>query len=61
MFRLTIRTENDAFSPPDAGPELARILRRLAGQLDALPLDGTTGGRVLDVNGNVVGEWEYRP
>lgn len=64
MIRVTISTENAAFQP-FPGQEAARLLRRLADRLD-----GTTGpeldhridgGKLLDVNGNTVGEWESVP
>jgi hypothetical protein len=54
MFRLTIETDNAAFE--DDG-ELARILRRLADKVDAVPA-GWDHGNVMDTNGNNVGEWE---
>lgn len=53
MFRLEIATDNDAFTDDNARAEVARILRRLADNVEA----GATDGHVRDVNGNRVGTW----
>jgi len=53
MFTLTIKTDNEAFQP-DAGPELARILRGLADDLDA-GSGNITAAPLFDANGNRVG------
>lgn len=52
MFKLTIKTDNEAFSE-DPGYEIARILKKIAQKLE----DGDTNGPVMDVNGNKVGQW----
>jgi hypothetical protein len=52
-FRLQITTDNDAFSG-DPGPELARILRRVAKDVDE---QGDTQGVCMDMNGNRVGSF----
>lgn len=55
-FRLTINTDNSAFSGDDYGPELARILRNIAQRLEdagSIP-DGIDCG-ILDSNGNRCG------
>lgn len=61
MFTLTIRTDNSAFLGPDEdedpGPEVARILREIAGDLDA---GGPTEGAIVDSSGNKVGSWTLR-
>jgi len=50
MFTLQIETANAAFDgAPDE--EVARILRRVASQIES----GYTDGRCKDVNGNSVG------
>lgn len=54
-FSLTINTENAAFDD-DAGAELARILRDLAGRLELGP-GPQNDGRLRDGNGNTVGAW----
>lgn len=56
-FSLTINTDNAAFDDDDAGPELARILRRLADTLDARIDARWNTGNVMDANGNNVGAW----
>ena len=71
MFKLQINTGNAAFHPYsdaeeltdqdlcEAGPELARILRKLADALE----DGTADAAevLTDYNGNRVGLSEYTP
>lgn len=53
---LNIETDNAAFEGAERGPELARILRKLADQLDADD-NGRDGyeWHLSDVNGNKVG------
>ncbi len=52
-FKLTIDISNDAFQP-DSGPELVRILREVANQVEY----GLSDARgVYDINGNKIGEW----
>ena len=53
MFKLTINTDNDAFST-DAAAEIAEILGKVAHKLMATEEDG---GNVYDSNGNKVGAW----
>jgi hypothetical protein len=53
--KIEINLNNDAFQP-SAGPELARILRNLAQDLDDYP--DALGIGVMDVNGNTVGNLE---
>ena len=53
--KIEINLDNDAFQP-SAGPELARILRNLAQDLDDYP--DAFGIGVMDVNGNTVGNFE---
>jgi hypothetical protein len=53
--KIEINLNNDAFQP-SAGPELARILRNLAQDLDDYP--DALGVSVMDVNGNTVGSLE---
>ena len=54
MFTLKINTDNAAFE--DAGPEVARILRDLARQIETEA--GEASGRLRDLNGNTVGEYK---
>jgi hypothetical protein len=56
-MKVTITTGNDAMTTPD---DLARALKRLADTLrgSGETLDEVlTEGRILDDNGNVVGNW----
>ena len=61
---LEIGLENAAFEVEGgfgdqvSGREVARILRRLAGRLDVLPLVEGDGDGLRDINGNTVGLWE---
>lgn len=55
MFVLKMRTANAAFTEyGDPAPEVARLLRATADRVEA----GHDEGRLRDVNGNRVGEWE---
>ena len=53
--KIEINLDNDAFQP-SAGPELARILRNLANDLDEHP--DACEIVVVDINGNSVGHFE---
>lgn len=63
-FTLRIATDNAAFTDNGTGMEVARILRKLADDID---YDGTmayeiasgpASGNLYDLNGNRVGSWE---
>ena len=63
MFVLEIETDSDAFvgdplgeflSCPDPGPEVVRILRDIAAQIERSGIDTRY---VRDVNGNTVGSY----
>lgn len=54
-FTLTIRLDNAAFDD-DESSEVARILTQLAAYLRCAPLDYAHSRRLMDINGNVVGE-----
>lgn len=55
-FTLTIRLDNAAFDD-DESSEVARILTQLAAHLRSAPeLDYAHSRRLMDINGNVVGE-----
>jgi len=58
MIYINIETDNDAFADSNLGPEVARILRKLAGQIEADPYQD--GRRLMDVNGNRVGDMSIR-
>ena len=55
-FVLAVRFGNAAFE--DDPGELARILRRLATQIDDSPPRTLDAGALLDTNGNTVGSWD---
>jgi len=50
--KITVKMDNAAFTD-DPGAELARILRDLAKHIE----NGDTGRRLMDGNGNRVGEF----
>jgi hypothetical protein len=50
---VNIDMDNAAFADCPA-TEAARILRRIAKKME----EGEDGGKVMDVNGNSVGNWE---
>lgn len=61
IFKLTIRTDNVAFTDA-GGSELARILRRIADDVQdfTLPLEVNIKTQsMLDINGNRVGGWSW--
>ena len=55
-FTLNIETTNDAFRP-DPEAEIARLLRETAKRV----ANGNYAGRLLDYNGNRVGEFRLDP
>ena len=56
MLEIRVETGNAAFgdTPEEALAESARILRVVAGGMEA----GSLSGAVQDANGNTVGKWE---
>lgn len=55
-FHLRINTGNAAFADGDHGPELARILRRIADRLESAgSIPDGIDGNVTDINGNRCG------
>ena len=52
MFKVHIKTDNDAFSGDNYYPELARILRKIADDADKCLLKI----KYNDINGNPVAE-----
>ena len=57
MFKLTIDTDNEQFASPYTGSALAAILIETAHRL----AQGSTGGRIMDDNGNDVGRFRLIP
>lgn len=56
-FTLQMKTGNAAFSDEDGGDrgsEIGRILREAADTVEG----GRTSGKLIDINGNIVGEWD---
>ena len=53
---ITLNTDNAAFED-DPGAEVARILKRLAGELEGVTLDAGDYAKLLDSNGNTVGRY----
>lgn len=56
-IRININMDGDAFTG-DGMSELHRILHKLAGHIGELGLDGAPR-RLMDVNGNTVGVWDW--
>ena len=58
MFTLKIKTDNAAF---EESPELSRLLRELAERFEQRggPNKGDRG-LILDVTGNLVGNWKQK-
>lgn len=55
---ITINCDNDAFgNGPDKGTEIARILEKLADKLKYQDPSEYAGIKLLDINGNSVGEF----
>ena len=59
MFTLTIDTANAAFEGYDFGPELARILRNVADQVDGMGHARIKTQSIFDYNGNRVGGYKH--
>jgi cytochrome c-type biogenesis protein CcmH/NrfF len=53
-FILNMNCDNAAFEEPSI--EISRILRKVAGQIEA----GQEAGQIIDVNGNSVGEFHLQ-
>lgn len=54
MFKLTIETDNADFED-DEGRTISVLLATIAAKL----LDGERAGRILDANGNAVGDFTF--
>jgi len=55
MFKLKFDTDNDAFAPAP-GFEIQRILKKIAQRA----VDKEIGGKIMDINGNTIGDWEFK-
>lgn len=56
-FELKIKCDNAAFQDGACSDEIARILRKMAEKIEAYGPTEIVAGRVLDSNGNVVGNY----
>lgn len=54
MLKIEFTTSNNAFSEGDY--ETVRILREITNDI----FDGFKSGIILDINGNKIGEWDYK-
>lgn len=59
-FKVVIECENDAFQGDFLGVEAGRILQQLGDATVESALRPGDEGRLLDVNGNTVGWWNYK-
>jgi hypothetical protein len=62
VVTMTMRTA--AFFDPEGGIdglEPARILHKLADDIEAIGVTGGEAGVLLDLNGNTVGAWRITP
>jgi hypothetical protein len=57
MFKVSFKISNDAFKNGYGREETARVLRKIAEQVET----GYNGKKVIDVNGNTVGAWSVIP
>jgi len=57
MFTLKIDLGNDAMGTPR---DVAFVLKKLAKKLDDMgePFASVDGGKIMDANGNSVGQWD---
>lgn len=58
---MTLSLDNAAFEDCGAGRELARILRKLAGQVESWPGVNTFSLSAMDFNGNKIGTFQVKP
>ena len=56
MFKMSFKTGNDAFTDSNLFDESARILRKIANDIER----GNDSGNCRDYNGNKVGEWSLK-
>lgn len=59
QFTLYLDTTNSAFD--DAASEVARIIRRIADDIDSGNIHVGHTQSILDHNGNRVGGWKFHP
>ena len=54
MFKIEFKTGGAAFDEPYKASEIKRILKEISEKVEC----GYCSGKVIDINGNCVGEWE---
>ena len=59
MFHVILKCDNAAFSDGALAGEIARILRKLADNVDKNLGNADDDGKLIDHNGNTVGKWEF--
>lgn len=61
-FKLEIDSDNDEFSDGyHSRRAIVRILKSIASKIDnGSILDRIDGAKIMDVNGNSIGEWEFK-
>ena len=57
MVSIKFSTANAAFDVP--GPEIARVLRRIADGAEHIVLPGRVSYPIFDHNGNTIGSFKY--
>ena len=55
MFNIEFETKNAAFQDDNFTHEVKRILDEIADDV----AEGITEGSILDINGDVVGQWSW--
>ncbi len=60
-FTLSLSLNNSAFSDQNNGAEVARILRKIANNIEESNLQDGDKDNLRDVNGNLVGYVEVKP
>lgn len=60
MLHISLNTDNEAFEN-NCPQETARILREFADKIENGLGSGLERGRLLDINGNYVGDWDWTP
>jgi hypothetical protein len=58
MLEIKLETSNAAFED-NCPQEVARLLRDLAARIENGLGSGLCRGRLLDINGNIVGTWDW--
>jgi len=60
MVKIVIKTDNAAFEGNGKGPEIARILRKMADQAEQSSEGDTQVFPIMDLNGNKVALYEEK-